>query len=176
MHKVGKIFVTIIILAALIVAVYFIFGQVADNSSKTTVSDTTEPDTPTSLLRISENLIYVADQPYRPMLVVNAVYFSEPGYIVIHSVTKEDTPGAIFAWSALLAEGEHRNVEIVGIPDYDAPLPFNKLIAMLHKDDGDKVFDDKKDVPLTDGLGNPVWMLFNIDESAPDPRNVQINF
>lgn len=137
----------------------------------------TEPIAPTSLLRVGKNMIYVADQPYRPTLIVNVAYLSEQGYIVIFGVTKEGTPRRSFdAWSVLLTEGEHRNVEIGNMDIYDGPLPFNRLIAMLYKDDGDGYFDDRKDVPVTDDLGNPIWMLFNVNENAPDPRNVQINF
>ena len=81
----------------------------------------------------TEPSIAVSDQEIKDgVVVIDGLFLDKPGYVAIHVVTPEGTPGPVIGHSSLLV-GQLVKV-VVPIPDYAGE---EELIAMLHYDDGD---------------------------------------
>lgn len=121
---------------------------------------------------ISSNAIYIAEQTPSLTIAVTLVRLEKSGFVVIHEDTA-DTPGRILGASDLLPVGETSNL---------APIPLSRLTrndetlyAMLHLDDGDRIFDEVKDKPALDPVGAlPVMMIFTVNMEATEPDAVNL--
>lgn len=81
--------------------------------------------------------VVVSDQVVaEDTVIIDSVYLDKPGYVVIHLVTKDGKPGAVIGHSSLLT-GQNNRVP-VNISGYKGE---ERLIAMLHYDDGDGVYE-----------------------------------
>ena len=90
--------------------------------------------------------ISVNDQLVKDDVVTaTKVMLDKPGYVVIHKVV-DGKPGSVIGNSNVLKKGEFSNVE-VPVTDYENE---KELIAMLHYDDGDSVYEfPGDDAPTT---------------------------
>ena len=90
--------------------------------------------------------IAVNDQPVKDGVVkATKVMFDKSGFVVIHKVV-DGKPGSVIGNSDILQKGEFSNVE-VSVTDYENE---NELIAMLHYDDGDSIYEfPGDDAPTT---------------------------
>ncbi len=104
---------------------------------------------------VAGNSISVSDQPAGGSITVAAVSIDKRGWIVIHQ-DDHGAPGWVLG-ARRLEPGSYTNdvVELLR-----ATTPGNVYYAMLHTDDGVDTFDLHKDLPVTDGVGNPVMMRF----------------
>lgn len=73
------------------------------------------------------------------------------GYVVIHEETKDGKPGQIIGVSDYLTPGEHDSIKVTTEREL---VEGEKIIVMLHVDDGDKAFSANKDVPIVDPSGS----------------------
>ena len=112
--------------------------------------------------------IYVAPQKPGDTVVVSAVAFSEPGFIMIHK-SVDGAPGEI------LGTGEYieSTANMTEVKIDQELVDGEKYFAMLHKDDGNGEYDDPSiDPPLTDDKGNIYQMEFEADVNAPEVPEV----
>lgn len=133
-----------------------------------------DTSTTTNTLRIGADSIYVANQKpnynKNNELIINLVSFADGGYVVIHQ-DKEGGFGDIIGVSELLPSGDSNNVplnlsEITSEGD--------TLYAMLHQDNGNKVFAESEDLPVTGNDGGPIYMIFTINDLENDGRAVSL--
>jgi hypothetical protein len=110
----------------------------------------------------AENNLMVADQKPGNTVTIPASVLSQGGYIVIHE-NNNGAPGKVIGVSAYLNPGENNNVSI---KLSRASKNNEQLFAMLHGDNGNKIFDESDDMPIKkDDI--PVLMKFNIDKDTP---------
>ena len=123
----------------------------------------------TNSLVIGKNAIYATEQKPGNKLMVEFALLAAPGFVVIHE-NNTGQPGKISGVSALLAPGKTQGVLITlgrGTKNQET------LFAMLHRDNGDGVFDQTSDPPILEN-GEPVMMEFAIDEGAQYPGDVKL--
>lgn len=119
----------------------------------------------TGSMRVGKNALYVSDQMPGNMVVVEFVNFAENGFVVVHE-SKVGKPGVILGKSALVPAGGDQKITIsLSRVSRDG----EELVAMLHRDDGDGVFDAAKDAPVKDDTGNTIMMPFSISRDAVAP-------
>ncbi len=102
----------------------------------------TEPAAPAVV-----NAVDAADQKPGKEVLVASYTLSAPGYIEIHAVAANDTPGALIGGSELLPAGTGAAVKVALTT---ATKDGQKVIVMLHLDtDGNGKFDATLDMPAT---------------------------
>ncbi len=123
--------------------------------------------------KVAPNAVYVGEQIPGRQVVVGMAALVSPGYVVIHEATPEGKPGAIIGNSSLIEEGSGRNIPVTLTRETkDGDL----LLAMLHAEMGGDGFSPSTDIPAQDGMGNAVFMIFQVKEGAADPSAEQIMF
>lgn len=134
---------------------------IAVNKNGTPVSEGSENDNEITELTSSEDSILVTDQSEGVRVSLSSVVLKEGGWAVIHE-DDNGAPGRILG-AQLLAAGKWTDstVELLR-----GTLAGQTYYAMLHSDNGDRAFDPKKDLPITDDEGNPVVMEFKANASA----------
>lgn len=87
--------------------------------------------------------ISVSGQEFKSTVIIDTVFLDKPGFVVIHSVTPDEKPGAV-AGNSLLITGSAQNTEILVQEGATG-----SLIAMLHYDNGDGQYTSlDEDVPV----------------------------
>lgn len=123
-------------------------------------------------LQAEDNAIVALDQKPDDEIVISEVVLVEDGFVVIHEVNEDGDPGEIIAASAFLEAGEeHMDVSIALSEE---PADETELIAMLHSDNGDEIFDAEMDAPILSELGGPIMMSFMIDTAAGENFDVKL--
>ena len=152
--------ITIIIALLLVVGIFFFYQ-----------SSIEEEATPAStLLRVGEIAIYVADQTPAETAMISFVDLAEVDWVVIHQ-NNEGKPGTIMGSSDFLSSGETRDFSInLSRASEDG----EQLFAMPHKDNGDGVFNAADDVPVKSEDGNVMFMKFFISIDAEEPSAVNL--
>ena len=131
-----------------------------DNTKSSSAGDSTH-------LIVSNNAIYVAEQPPSKTVSVTFARLEKPGFLVIHE-DNADKPGKILGKSYLLPGGEAKNLTPIVLSR--ETVDNETLYAMIHLDDGDGVFDPTEDKPVLDSAsGEPVMMIFTISADATMP-------
>lgn len=149
--------VTVIVIIVLVVIGIMVFGgkKTTDTSmtpdTSSVGSDTTSGDT---------NRIAMNDQYPGNVVYLNSVQLAKPGWVVIHK-DNAGQPGAIIG-SAYFDAG----INPGKITLTSATVEGGTYYAMLHSDDGDKKFDETKDVPLTDSAGRVIMQIFHASASV----------
>lgn len=106
-------------------------------------------------MAVGDNTIAVSDQAPGEKVNLEMITLAKDGWVVIHADT-DGKPGGILGAGRFNA-GENQT----GIVELLKPTEDGKVYyAMLHLDDGDRAFDYKKDLPLTDAQGNAIMMRF----------------
>ncbi len=124
----------------------------------------------TSGFRLGANAIYVPDQIPGEKIAVSFAAFEADGFVVIHE-EKNGNPGAVIGKSRLLSAGDNENFSI---PISRMSQDGETLFAMLHRDDGDQVFNSANDLPITNKDGEPFMMQFIIDKDAVEPGVISL--
>lgn len=121
-------------------------------------------------LRVGENAVFISDQLPSNNVTVNMVMLKDPGFIAIHE-TANGNPGAIIGTSTMLPAGESKSVII-----HLTRISKNgeELFAMLHADNGDRVWTPSNDTPIKDAQGNIIMMKFKILNDASAPEEVKL--
>ena len=155
--------IVVIIIALLLVAgAWYYIGRDAEETIPT--------DETTSGLRIGNNAIFISDQKPGNSVTVGFADIADGGYVVIHEVT-DGNPGTIIGNSAFLPSGELQNIPVNLLSKTEDG---KELIAMLHNDNGDSVFNAADDAPVRDEMGNIVLMRFTVSESAEAPGAISL--
>ena len=132
---------------------------------------TQAPSGDSNSLRVGTNAIYVSDQKPGNSIEVGFVALHEPGFVVIHSGANE-RPGEILGESVLINAGETNTISpiILTRQTQDGET----LFAMLHRDDGDRVFNAVQDGPVQDEQGEILMTRFMIDVLSEEPGAVSL--
>ena len=157
-----KTFFILVILVVLGLGAAFLF-----------LRETPEPGRPngdSTGLIIAKNAIYVAEQMPSKNVLVAVVQFEKPGFVVIHEDIN-DRPGKILGASTLLSKGETKDV-LVALSRMT--VDGEALYAMIHLDDGDKVFEAGEDYPAKDSISDEsVMTIFTVSKDATEPGEVK---
>jgi len=131
---------------------------------ETATMGVTRTETVTMMAESIPSVVIVPNQIVtQDSIVIKAVYLDKPGYVAIHIVTLEDKPGPVVGHSGLLKEGITTDLRIV-LDNYKGR---GELIAMLHYDDGDGVYNfPGPDKPVV-ANGAIVQSIFKITNTEP---------
>lgn len=151
------IFVVLVILVAVTVLL--------SRAGLVNMKPTTTPTAPTAprteeVMIVGKDAIAVTDYSAGETVTVAMVVLSKPGYVVVHADT-DGAPGAVVGNSVYLPAGESSNV-VVSLSRVS--VGGEVLYAMLHTDDGDRIYDfPGDDLPTKDEEGNVVLMKFTVE-------------
>lgn len=158
MLKIGLVFILFIILGGLFAYQNFFLNK----DIKT--------DNELMPVMTGANTIYVADQRPGSFLIINLVKLNEDGYVVIHENIQGEL-GQIIGGTKILSTGESAGVSASLI----RPVSHGEsLFAVIHEDSGDDIFSPNLDIPILDEEGNMVFMIFYIDQNAPEIQNQKV--
>lgn len=149
--------VTVIVIIALIIIGIMVFGNKKSDTSDMT-SDTTPTDTTEVVGEV--NRIVMSDQFPGNVVYISSVTLANGGWVEIHK-DNAGTPGEIIG-SAYFNKGINPGKITLTKPTVEGGIYY----AMLHSDDGDKVFNGEKDLPLKDSKGNIIMKLFRAAASV----------
>ena len=144
--------VTVIVIIVLIILGYNMFKSSPVTAPGT--DDAASLDTPSATN--TGNRITVVDQAPGNIVYISSVQLSAPGFVVIHK-DKAGTPGDIMGYKYFDAGIYPGQITLTS-----STVEGGVYYAMLHSDDGDKVFDVTKDIPLKDSAGNIIMKLFRV--------------
>jgi len=119
-------------------------------------ASTGEDTTATSgIVLAGKNALDVENQPAGNTVTLPLVVLNQMGWVVIHEDAGDKQGNALGA--ALVFAGERSGVLVELLR---STVKGRTYYAMLHNDDGDKVFDLKKDLPIADSTGAVIQMSF----------------
>lgn len=152
--------VTAVVIIALIVLGFYMFSGKGTTTTETPTTET--PDT--GSVAASANRVVVADQFPGNIVYLSSVQLAQPGWVVIHK-DNAGTPGAIigYAWF-------EKGINPGKITLTEKTVEGGVYYAMVHTDDGDKVFDASKDLPLKDAKGDIIMKMFRATASAVEMK------
>ncbi len=162
------------LLALLLISALFVVGCARTDDTDTTdtddidttdtdTTDTTDNTTDTMPLLVGKNALYVAEQRPGTTVEVSALVMESPGFVVIHE-NQNGTPGKIIGKSSLLDKDDNGAAITLDRQTTDG----EKLIAMIHKDNGNSTFSETEDTSVKDDQGEDVMMEFEVSANAPE--------
>jgi hypothetical protein len=125
------------------------------STSSPSAEEATTEETNQSLSQ-GETSVLTEDQIFGLEANVKSVKFeSRAGWVAIHEY-REGKPGNILG-ASWLPVGEHADVKVELLRAMEAGKTY---YAMLHDDDGDKLFNYKNDLSLPSATGEPIMTAF----------------
>ena len=159
---------TILVIAVALVSggFGFLFGRLSINSMPSVASEPLQreaPLLPGSILAGSNgNTVAIDDQSPGTRVTVDSVTLARDGWIVVHE-DRGGAPGNILG-ARRLNTGTEQNFEVELLrPTTEGGVYY----AMIHEDDGDRVFDHTRDMPLRNAEGD---ILFKRFIASTEPR------
>ncbi len=155
--------VTIIVIVVVLgLGGYLIFGHKnADNSGATGgIEESTGTQTNTATI----NRISMSNQFPGNIVYVSSVSFTNGGFVAIHK-DNNGKPGAIIGTQYFDAGTRPGTINLT-----EKTVEGGTYYAMLHSDDGDKVFDATKDLPLNDAAGAVIMQTFKATVNLPEDK------
>ncbi len=128
------------------------------NEATDNVPEPGEDGTATNQLPTTNDAVAVSDQVSGTSITIDNYVLNKAGFIEIHEVTSENSPGAIVGASGYLIAGRGQDLEVNA-----KVVAGREYMAMIHIDDGDKKFNATKDLPALSG-GNTIISTFKIVE------------
>jgi hypothetical protein len=138
-------------------------------------TDVTSGGASGQFMKLGANAIVVQEQMLGDVVFMSALNIEKAGFVIIHD-DMGGKPGDIIGVSKWFAAGNYANEDI---GTTEKLIDGSTYYAMLHADDGDGVFDPKKDVAVMDSMsgGNEAMMaIFSASANASDPRDSQIMY
>lgn len=121
-------------------------------------------------LMIGNNAIYVSDQLPSISATIDFATLEKPGFVVIHE-SVNGKPGAIIGKSPYLDAGENKYVIV---PLSRISKDGEKMFAMIHLDDGNRMFEAANDLPAKAEYGEPIMMEFMVQRDASAPGEIKL--
>jgi len=147
--------VSVIVVIVLIVIGIMVFGKKAPTAE---IPNETPPVTTSNTPGV--NSIIMSDQYPGNVVYVSSVRLINAGWVVIHKDNKGEVGDIIgYVW---VNEGVNPAKITLTSPIVDGGTYY----AMLHSDNGDKVFNATTDLPLKDSNGNIILRIFRGSISA----------
>ena len=139
-----------------------LLNVIATSTASTTESFVKEADQETEEENktIKKELIYIGKKNPGKNIDIDVVVLKKGGFIIIYENTFEPT-GELLAISKYLPKGEHIKVPLRLFREVKNGEVFT---AMLHADDGDKIFDLSNDSPVRDNKGEGVYTELVIED------------
>jgi len=106
------------------------------------------------------NVVVVDDQAAGNQVVVKSATLSVNGWVTIHE-SRDGVPGNVLGAQFVLV-GTSKDLLI----DLLRPTVSGLYFAMLHRDDGDHLFDLSVDTPLTDQADRSIMMRFVVSDAV----------
>ena len=152
--------VTVIIIIVLIVLGYYMFK--GNDAAAPASTDNTGGD---SLVAGKDvNRVVVTDQFPGNIVYLSSVQLTKPGFVVIHK-DKAGTPGDVIGYQYF-----DKGINPGKITLTTATMDGGIYYAVLHSDDGDKVFSAAKDLPLKDANGSTIMKLFRVTTTVTETK------
>lgn len=152
--------VTIIIIIVLIVLGIMMFR--GKGAQDTTTDTTTTGTTDDGLASGQINRVVVSDQFPGNVVYVSSAQLNSAGWVVVHK-DEAGKPGKIIG-SVYFEKGIAPGKVTLSENTVEGGIYY----AMLHSDDGDKVFNVAKDLPLKDAAGNTIMKLFRVSQTVTE--------
>lgn len=166
-----KKFITTLLVVVVIIAIIVIWKtdkmEVQDNEN--VVEETGGASG--QFAKLANDAIVVMDQRPGDVVIASVVSLSKDGFVVIKK-DEEGKAGGIIGVSEFLTVGAHSKIDIGTTESLMDGLTY---YAELFEDNGDGVFDPKKDGHVR-WNGDDIYTIFNIDKNAADPGSVEINY
>lgn len=108
-------------------------------------------EVPVPVVENNGTILAVSDQKVDTVIRVQKVQMKTAGFVVIHK-SINDFPVDIVGFSEYLTQGVHKNVKI---PIQDEVTKGMKLIALIHEDNGDKIFKPADDFSVLNEQKKP---------------------
>ena len=148
----------LVVLALLGLGVYMMRAgedteQVSDDTSE-------EINTPTTYT----DRIVISDQFPGNIVYISTVELKKDGFVVIHKGVG-GKPGAVIGSEYFTAGNQPGSINLT-----EKTVDGATYYAMLHMDDGDKIFDPTKDLEVKDDLGNAVMKTFKATTDLPEDK------
>lgn len=157
--KILAVFLGFVLFVGLITTIKNVdFSQITISRQKAQPSPTAPASTATPVPLPPENAIEVTAFTPGGTVIADIVILDAPGYIVVHE-DEDGELGKIIGESALLSEGETKNVVIELSRESKEGEVF---YAVLYADDEDGEFEEDQDVPVEDEKGNVVLAKFTV--------------
>ncbi len=118
--------------------------------------------------KIEKELIYIGKKNPGRDIDIDVVILKKGGFVIIYENTFEPT-GELLAISKYLSAGEHTKILLRLFREARDGEVFT---AMLHADDGDKIFDLSKDAPVRDDKGEGIYTELVIEDIMPSEEAV----
>ena len=160
-NKVPRLWIIVfVIIAFLIVGLLLTTPATPVNGPEPTDQLNEEPseraNTFNNMLLIGDNAIYVENQQAKNEVEIKTVQLKDSGYVVIFD-NNDGVPGSIIGASTLINSGESSNI----VAKLDEPLANEGVYyAILHRDNGDGIFNPNDDTAIVDKDSNIVLMTF----------------
>lgn len=127
-------------------------------SSENTADNTeTAGDTEETAFTESSNSVTAPNQPAGYRAILGAVTIAKDGWVVIHE-DADGVPGNVLGAQRFSA-GTYENSVVELLRN---TTEGNIYYAMIHTDDGDKMFDFGKDTPAQNNQGAPIMTIFEV--------------
>jgi hypothetical protein len=149
--------VTAIVIIVLIIIGIMVFG--GKNTAAPTDIDNPNA-TSTGSASQDVNRIVMSDQYPGNVVYLSSVQLSKAGWVVIHK-DNNGQPGDIIGSQYFEAGINPGRVNLTSVT-----VEGGRYYAMIHSDDGDKIFNAAKDLPLKDARGNVIMKIFNAAASV----------
>ncbi len=143
------------------VALMSVSGELFHTKQKTVIaiSPKRPPAAATSTNQVvpasSEAALSIRAQPATTSVVVQSVSLGVPGWLVVHELTDGHVANALGA--ARRDAGTHTDAAIELLRPTESRTPY---MLVLYRDNGNKEFDLRGDIPIVDGNGDPVMQRF----------------
>ena len=146
------------VVTAIVIIVLIIIGVMVFGGSSTTPADDTADVTADATT--GANRIVVSDQFPGNVVYLSSVQLAKGGWVVIHKDNKGQ-PGDIIGQTWFDAGVNPGKVTLS-----QSMVDGSVYYAMIHSDNGDKKFDAKVDMPLSDANGNVIMKIFRASATA----------
>jgi len=150
------------VVTAIVIVALIVVGIVVMSRDKTEVNDMDVVDiTDNTNAPVSRTAnIIVSDQYPGNVVYISSVTMEKAGWVVIHK-NANGVPGAVIGSVYVTAGVGPAKVNLT-----ESIVDGAMYYAMLHEDDGDKVFDANKDDPIKDARGNAIMKTFKASIAA----------
>lgn len=156
MNKKNIIILTIVIVLV-ILGGYFWGAKKIVLAPSSNLKETADQQKDSSPTTSSSAKIIVTNQIPGEVVLVAEVNMAEAGWVAIHD-NNDGKPGNILG-AGYLPSGTYINQMI---PLLRGVVDGSSYLAIIHKDDGDKIFDYKIDTPVTNSLGQIETASFDV--------------
>jgi hypothetical protein len=146
--------VTAIVIIILIVIGILVFG----NKGGELPTDETPTTTPGTTVGV--NRIVMSDQYPGNVVYLSSVQLENGGWVVVHA-NNNGQPGAILGQTYF-----EKGINPGRVTLTSSTVEGGTYYAVLRSDDGNKLFDAAKDLPLKDAAGNVIMRIFRAAASV----------